>query len=232
VIKLAIMVEIYRKYIHVSERDARLIEEMITTESGNGAANALLQKLGNGDAYAGAKDFLTPAMKYLGLVNTFAVIPYDQNAAPLVVITPANSRTDISTAPDPKMQTTPRDVGLLLDMIYGCSKGGGTLLVAYPNAFTPDECQDMLDTLARNPLNDRSGQAAYLASALPEGVHLARKYSWSDHVRADGGIVFSPGRDYVLVVFLYVPAGGEWEQANPIFKDISQAAYNFFNAGQ
>jgi hypothetical protein len=119
---------------------------------------------------------------------------------------------------------------LLLEMIHDCSQGGGALMVAFPNNFTPDECAQMLDVMSRNTLVDRSGAPAYLAGGLPAGVRLAHKYNWSDKVRADVGIVLTPRQNYALVAFLYVSDGGDWQQVNPVFKNISLATYNFFNA--
>lgn len=229
IVKIAIMLEEYRRHINVPASEVGLVEQMMTSESGNGAANLLLQRIGENDADLGVAR-LTAVMKYLGLVNTFMAVPYDQDVTPPAVVTPANSRLDISTIPDPKMQTTPRDVALLLEMIYDCRQGGGTLWVAYPNSFTVDECTQMLDIMSRNVLADRSGALAYLSAGLPPNTRFARKYSWSDRARADAGIVLSDTRDYVIVVFLYTPEGGDWLSVNPVFKKVSQAAYNFFNA--
>ena len=63
-------------------------------------------------------------MWYLGLENTFIAVPYEEDI-PGTYSTPANQRTDINTLPDPKMQTTPKDIGTLLEMIYQCAAGGG-----------------------------------------------------------------------------------------------------------
>ncbi len=226
-LKIAIMLQVYYRHSTVPETDLKLIEQMMTDERGNGAANALLQRLGDNDAELGATR-LTAVMKYLGLVNTFMATPYDQATTPVAVITLANSRLDISTIPDPRMQTTPRDIALLLEMIYDCSRGHGTLPVAFPNSFTPDECRQMLEIMGRNTLVDSSGAPAYLAGGLPPGTPVPHKHSWSDKAYADAAIVLTGQRDYVLVVFLYLPAGGDWLQVNPVFKDISRATYNFF----
>ncbi len=229
ILKIAIMIEVYHRHITVPDDELKLIEKMMTDEQGNGAANTLLQKIGDGDADLGVTR-LTAVLKYLGLVNTFMATPYDQPEAYIAVVTPANSRLDISTIPDPRMQTTPRDVALLLEMIHDCSAGGGALRVAFPNSFTSEECALMLDVMSRSILVDQSGAPVYLAGGLPAGTRLAHKYSWSDKVRANAGIVFAPKQNYTIVVFLYVPNGGDWQQVNPVFKNISHAAYNFFSA--
>ncbi len=229
ILKIAVMIQAYHRHINLPEDELRLIEQMMAGEQGNGAANTLLQKAGDNDADMGVTR-LTAMMKFLGLVNTFMATPYDQNVTPIAVVTPANSRLDISTIPDPKLQTTPRDVALLLEMIYDCSQDGGTFKVAFPNSFTMDECSQMLDFMTRDTLVDSSGAPAYLSGGLPSGTRLSHKHSWSDRVYADAGIVTANGRGYVLVVFLYVSAGGDWQQVNPLFKNISLAAYNFFTA--
>ena len=61
------------------------------------------------------------------MVNTFMATPYDTENLPRRFVTPANSRTDLTTEPDPYMQTTPLDAGRILEMVYQLSKGGGTL---------------------------------------------------------------------------------------------------------
>ena len=76
--------------------------------------------------------------------------PYDTEALPRTYSTPANSRKDYSTLPDQHMQTTAKDIGLILEWIVQCSEGGGTLLAAYPDQLTADECKQMLEFLALN----------------------------------------------------------------------------------
>jgi beta-lactamase class A len=228
ILKIAIMVEVYHQHVNVPESQAELVRQMMASEQGNGAANALLQKLGDGDSYLGV-DRLIASMKYLGLADTFMATPYDQDTIPLAIVTKANSRLDISTAPDPRMQTTPRDIALLLEMMYDCSQEGGALLVAYPNSFTPAECQAMLNAMEADKPLDQSSQPAYILGGVPEGTRVAHKHSWGGNARADAGIVFSKGGDYVLAVFLYAPDSGDWLQVNPTIKDISRATYNFFN---
>lgn len=229
ILKIAVMVETYRALDRLPNvEETKLLTETMTL-SGNFTANLLLRDvIGGGDAYQGVEN-LTLSMRYLGLVNTFMATPYDEEVLPPTIVTPANSRTDVNSRPDPYMQTTARDMGLLLEMIYQCSRGGGTLMVAYPGAFTSEECQQMLDMMADNRIG------GLFEDGLPEGTRLAHKHGWisdtelTDFTVGDAGIVFTPGGDYVLVAFLSSPHWIEWDYANPLMANIATATYNYFN---
>ncbi len=226
VLKIAVMMETYRVLDQPPDVDqTKLLTETMTL-SGNFTANLLLRDIiGGGDAYQGVEN-LTASMRYLGLVNTFMAAPYDETAPPPAIVTPANSRTDLNTNPDPYMQTTAREVGLMLEMIYQCSQGGGALMVAYPGAFTPEECQQMLEMMS----GDRTG--SMIEAGLPPGTRFARKHGWAGDTHADAAIVFSPGGDFILVVYLYRPQWLEWDVSNPLITRIATATYNYFNPAQ
>ena len=226
VLKIAIMEETYRAL------DAPLDPEVtdwlsntLGTSSSNFQANLLLRDvIGSGDGYRGAEN-LTSSMNYLGLRNTFMVAPYDEVGA-LTIVTPANSRTDVTTEPDPYMQTTPLDVGLLLEMIYQCSYGGGALTVAYPGVFTTDECGRMIEWLATNRID------SLIEAGVPAGTVVAHKHGFTGDTHADAALVFSPGGDFVLVIYLYRPQWLEWEESSFLIADVATATYNYFNSTQ
>jgi len=221
-LKIAIVEEVYR--LLDDEPDAettRLISETLTL-SGNYTANLLLRLLGKGDSFRGVR-VLTASMRDLGLVNTFMAAPYDVEDVPVHIVTPANSRTDKSTQPDPYMQTTPTDMGLLLEMIYHCAHGGGNLLAAYYNQLRPDECQAILNGMAHNKVG------SFLEAGTPPEVPIAHKHGWIGDSHADVGVVFSPGGDYVFSVFLYRPDWLEWELSSEVMADLARATYNYFN---
>ena len=222
-LKIAILEEIYR--VLDEEPDAettKLISETMTL-SGNFTSNLLLRIIGGGDSYRGVR-ILTESMRHLGLVNTFMASPYDVEKMPAPMVTPANSRTDKNTEPDPHMQTTPEDIGVLLEMIYGCAHGGGNLLAAYHDELTPGECQAIMDIMAQNKVG------SFLEAGTPPGVPVAHKHGWIGDSHADVGIVFSPGGDYIFSVFLYRPGWLEWELSSETMADLARATYNFFNA--
>ncbi len=226
ILKIAILEETYRVLDPPLSADVNdWLSDTLGVTSSNFKANLLLRDIiGDGDGYRGAEN-LTASMNYLGLRNTFMVAPYDEQGT-LTIVTPANSRTDITTQPDPYMQTTPLDIGLLLEMIYQCSHGGGTLMAAYPGAFTADECSQMIDWISQNYID------SLIEAGLPVGTKLAHKHGWTSDTHADAGLVFSPGGDFVLVVFMYRPTYLEWGESAPLIADIAQATYNYFNSAQ
>jgi beta-lactamase class A len=196
-------------------------------QSGNFTANLLLRDIiGEGDTYRGVEK-LTASMNTLGLKNTFMAAPYDEEeGTKSTIVTTANSRNDIDTNPDPAIQTTPLDTGALLEMIYQCSHGGGALMVAYPNQVTADECKQMIEWLSRNRID------SLIETGVPAGTNVAHKEGFGGDTHADAGIVFSPGGDFVLVVFLYRPQWLEWDESEPLVTNISTATYNYFNPVQ
>ncbi len=223
ILKIAIMMEAYRHLDGPPDLDTTKILTETMTLSGNFTANLLLRDtIGDGDAYQGVRR-LNQTMKLIGLVNTFMATPYDEDVLPQHISTPANQRTDVSTNPDPFMQTTPQDMGRLLEMIYQCANGGGTLIAAYPDELTPDECQAMLDMMSQNHIG------ALIEAGLPEGTRVAHKHGWVGDTHGDAGIVFTPGGDYVLCIYLYHQGWLEWEVSSPLMARISEATYKYFN---
>ena len=81
---------------------------------------------------------VTETMQALGLQNTFINGYFYPGAGVLKFYnTPSNQRTDINTDPDTYSQTTPSDMGMLLEDIYLCAQTGGSSLVAvFPARLT------------------------------------------------------------------------------------------------
>lgn len=197
------------------------------TRSSNYGANLLLHIVaGEDNTYRGA-DIFTETMWELGLENTFMAVPYDASPPPhrhTTYTTPANSRSDMTTFPDPSRQTTAEDIGSLLAMLYYCSKGGGTLLALYPGELTPDECKAIIDLMVLNE------EGNLIRFGVPDGVPVSHKHGWVQSTHADAGVVLSPGGDYVLVEYLH--QNGDWLQSSisfPVLREISRAVYNYFN---
>jgi beta-lactamase class A len=227
IVKIAILLETYRKLdFEPSPDQSKLIRETAVF-SGDYSANLLLDVVaGQDNAYLGV-DILTESMQRLGLVNTFIVTPYEEpsRAGKATLATPANSRTDVSTNPDVAMQSTAEDIGTLLSMIYYCTKSGGTLLAVYPDQLKPEECQAILDVLELNT------EGNLIRFGVPETVPVPHKHGWATNTHGDAGIVFSPGGAYVLVEYLSQPLT-DWlvvEVSFPILREISWATYNYFN---
>jgi hypothetical protein len=229
VMKIPIMVEMYR-YLdwapYPNEWD--ILNETMTL-SGNFTANLILEEIGEGDGWTGS-DVVTRSMWYLGLTNTFIAAPYDEEEEPAYISTTARecSRAGqcVNTFPDIYMQTTPRDMAVLLDMIYQCAEyGGGGLMAAYPGDFTQTECQSMIDLMAAN-----AEGVLILAGVPEEGTIVAHKHGWIGDTHADAGIVLSPGGDYVLVMFMWDNVDWlDYQISFPLMAGISQATFNYFN---
>jgi hypothetical protein len=116
-------------------------------------------------------------------------------------------------------------MALLLDLIYQCSAfGGGGLIAAFPDEISQNECQMMLDLLK---LNDKG---VLVMAGVPADVEVAHKHGWTYDTHGDAAIVFSPGGDYVMTVFLW--ADTSWLPSPisfPIIQGMSEAVFNYFN---
>lgn len=231
--KIPILVELYRSVIDGKPdlETHNLITKTIDL-SGNFTANLLLRQIGGGPIgaeWAGA-DRVTATMQALGLRNTFMATPYDRDELPKTYTTPANSRTDVSTDPDKHMQTTAKDIGLLLEWIVQCSQGEGTLLAAFPGELTPDECQQMLDYIALNKIG------LLLERGVPPGTRIVHKHGFVPDSHSDAAVVWGPTGPYVVTLFIHKPVWVEWHLSQSIMADVSKAAWDYFtlvaNGGQ
>jgi hypothetical protein len=170
---------------------------------------------------------VSDTMKKLGLENTFINGYFYPGAVVLQLFkTPANSRTDLDTNPDVYSQTTPSDMGMLLQDIYMCSQtGGGSLVAVFPGQIDQAACQKMIQYLQEDKLG------ALIQGGVPEGTIVAHKHGWDIDLTqySDAGIVYSPGGNYVLTIYVYNPGGGNWTIIAPLYAQLSRATYNYFN---
>jgi beta-lactamase class A len=230
IIKIPIMVSVFRRISDDSDPETmRLLSEMIT-KSGNETADWLMDRVIDPNQ---APLVVKEDMEALGLQNTF-LAGYFSLGSPLLerVQTPANQRSDVFTDPDPYSQTTPSDIGMLLEDLYQCSQtGGGALTALFPGEITQLECQTMITYLVNNKL------PALLTAGIPDGMQIAHKHGWVSNngiinTIGDAGIIYSPGGNYVLVVFLYHPEQLVWDPASRLVGELSQAVYNYYNLPQ
>ena len=226
-VKVPILINTYRVLDGPPNIEHTKLISETTALSSNFAANLLLQTIaGKADAYAGA-DIVSQSMRDLGLYNTFIAVPIDADPRPErlnTVLTPANRRTDITTHADPFRQTTTGDLAALIEMIYECAeRDSGPLRELYREQLTADECKGMLEMMQLNEL------ARLLENGLPDDMPFAHKVGWIDDTHGDGGVVFSPGGDYIIVMALYAPEWLEWEESAPLFETVSRQVYAHFN---
>jgi beta-lactamase class A len=234
--KIAILEEVYRKLDAPPDAETIKLITQTTSLSGNFTANLLLGIVGDGDPNAGVR-VLNESLRTLGLKNSFMATPYDRKlASPPRIVTAANSRTDFNTQPDPYVQTTPRDIGLMLEMIVECSEGGGTLLAAYGDQppggdlrppggdlrLTPAECQQALDYLALNEMRE------LIVAGVPADTRAIHKHGYVADTHGDVAAIWGPAGPYVLSIFLYRPPWLEWAISSATMKDLSTAVWNYF----
>ncbi|MBN2002798.1 MAG: serine hydrolase [Anaerolineae bacterium] len=225
-LKIGIVLELYRMSdAGLSPATTALISATLS-ESDNASANILLAQIGAGNPYSGAQQ-VTALLWDLGLRNTFLAAPYDMtDGTPAsTIVTSANSRSDVVTDPDPYHQTTPIEMALLLEGIYYCSQDGGFLRALYPQSIMPEECQNIMIWLARNPTRP------LLTTGLPN-VTAAHEHGWFQGTHADLALMYGDSGDFVIAVFLYQPQWITWEESAPTFAALGQLTYRFFNGGQ
>ena len=204
----------------------KLLGDMID-KSGNEAADWLMDRV---IAPNRSPLMIGEDMKQIGLENTF-LAGYFYEGAPLLALieTPANQRVDVRTDPDPYSQTTPSDIGMLLEDIYRCAdSGGGTLIAAFGADITQAECKLMIEYLARNKIG------VLIEAGVPDGTQVAHKHGWVTYAGVintigDAAIVYTPGGNYVLVIFLYHPQQLIWDPASKLIADLTRAVYNYYN---
>jgi beta-lactamase class A len=222
-IKIPIMVSVYRYFnSKIDSETSTLIKDMIAL-SNNDAADSLMKLL---DETTGPL-VVSETMDGLGFKNTFINGFFYPGAGVLKFFhTPSNQRTDVNTDPDVYSQTTPSDMGMLLEDIYMCAQtGGSSLVAAFPGQIDQAACQQMILFLQEDKLG------ALIQAGVPEGTIVAHKHGWDIDLTqySDAGIVYTPGGNYVLTIYVYNPGGGNWSIVSPLYAEISRAIYNFFN---
>ncbi|HOA24635.1 MAG: serine hydrolase [Aggregatilineales bacterium] len=224
--KIPLTMEYFRWLVDIYPYEMDVIVATLT-ESSNLNANFMLRDIGGGNMRAGTQVF-NNSMRKLGLVNTFMVSPYDDEDPPEYYSTPAREAAQsgacVNTLPDPYMQTTAEDATMMLDMIYQCATyGGGGLIAAYPGEITQEECQIMLDVMSDNEYGK------LIMAGVPADVEVAHKHGYTTDTISDAGIVFSPGGDYIMVMFLWDDVAWLATTAFPLMEGMSIATFNYFN---
>jgi beta-lactamase class A len=227
-VKIPLMVTAFRFMEAPWDEDyLRLMEEMIE-QSENTSTDALAMQVIDANL---APIIVTEDLQRLGLVNTFWAGHFYLGAPMLQRYeTPANQREDINTDPDPYNQTTPADMGMLMEDIHRCAEqDGGALLAAFPGEITQEECRMMITYLSRNQI------AVLIQAGVPSGTTVAHKHGWATendgyiHTFGDTALIYSPGGTYTLTIFAHHPVQAVFDPVNALYSDLSQAIYNFFN---
>ncbi len=226
--KIPIMISVFRRTPEPLPAEIDQLMNLMIEYSENDPADRLMEN--SLDSNLGPLQ-VTEDMQTLGLEDTF-LAGYFYPGAPLLkrFATPANSRTDINTQPDDYNQTTPTEMGMLLEDMYYCAeKGGGTFSAVFPGELTQNECREMVAYLSKN----RNG--VLLEAGLPEGTRVAHKHGWileGDgliHSMSDAGIVYSSGGNYVITIYVHENEQLLFDSANILFCKLSEASYNYLN---
>jgi len=231
-VKIPIMVSYFVKFgtAALEEPSSTLLLDMIRL-SENPPADRLMESL---DPFRGPL-IVTEDMRKIGLENTFLAGFFCSPEFPCPLLeqieTPSNQRNDVFTDPDLFNQTTPSETGMLLTDIYQCAtEGGGALVAAYPDKINNEICQQMINFLSLNKIG------VLIEAGVPEGTPFAHKHGWITEPSSgviknisDAGIVYTPGGNYVLVIFSFHPVQTIWEPVSTLFAQLSQTVYNFYN---
>ena len=225
--KIPIMIAVFRRQPDPLPEDIHAMLVAMIEFSDNDMSDRLIKTFGE----TSGPLRLTQDIQVLGLKNTF-LAGYFAPGAPLLerFQTPANQRVDISTAPDVYNQTTPAEMGRLLEAIYTCAeKDSGLLEETFPGQITQSKCKQMVELLAGNK------NGALLEAGVPEGTRVAHKHGWTSesdnliHAISDTGILYTPGGNYVMAVYLHTREQLLWDPINGMVAWLSQAAYDYFN---
>ncbi len=226
--KVGILLEFFRSISREpSQEEAWLLANSLLC-SRNSSSNLLMEIIGRQDIFTGIAQ-VTETFQYLGARNSFITAPFFEGTSGQVLGSIAaprvNPNPNFDTDPDAYNQTTAEDMGTLFTMIYDCAEYGSGLMTAYPDAFTQQECRQMLNLMSANDL------MRLLQAGIPEDTMISHKNGWLGPMVGDAGVVFSPsGRDYVISVFLWEQ--GEFQDFNrlwPLVEGISRATWNHFN---
>lgn len=226
--KIPIMISIMRRQPDPTPPDVVQLLQLMIERSENDPADRLMETVI--DKSFGPLE-VTKDLQALGLQNTF-LAGYFYTGAPLLqrIQTPANQRADAKASPDPYNQTTPVEIAALLEDLYRCSEnGGGTFAAVFPGQITQNKCREMISYLVLNKI------AVLLQAGIPDGTRIAHKHGWiieNDglmHTIADAGLIYTPGGNYVVAVYMYHPVQLLFDPANKMVAEISQAVYNYFN---
>ncbi len=227
-IKIPIMIEVFREKSEPMDEDTFALLEKMMAISDNTASDNLMRYVMD---YNLGPLTVSDTIKKLGLSNTFlAGMFYDGAPILRVFSTPANKRTDVYLDPDPMNQTTPSEMGSLLSDIYQCAQtGGGSLVAVFPGEITQSECRAMIALLSK----DRTGML--IEAGLPDGTQIAHKHGWATdkyyiiHDMSDASIIYSPGGNYILTIYLNDENQIIFNDGNALYADLSRAVYNYFN---
>lgn len=247
-IKIGVLINYFRHMLKdPTEDDAYKLGEMVIC-SVNGSANTLIDRTDGSGYWVEAFRNLNTTMCEAGAVNTQltthlwigspgeGLVPADYYT--IIGVTPCPGSTVPSAAVDTSLdlradvqnRSTASDMGTMLMQIYDCAIHGGGLRTIFPEEITQLECQYIMELLRGTYFRHM------MELGLPEGVEFAHKVGYDSMVFGDVGFVFSPGGDYVFVMYVWEldKDGNNLTDINKwaMIGDVSRIVYNYFNPDQ
>lgn len=240
-IKIPILITRFSKLVLDPDRDTKWLMAASILCSSNSASNFLIQASGSGTddqrGFTTGLQTVMDTMQALGAKNTFIDAPlYVGDKTLQFSIAPPKTNPDkqFNANPDAYSQTTPNDMATLLKELYDCAEYGSGLRAAIdPNDFTQTRCKQMIELLSGNSIG------RLIELGVPPGTRVAQKNGWGGTQAtganvSDAGIVFSPGGDYILVVYIWEKHANQdgigsldtWRAV----EGISRITYNYFNS--
>lgn len=247
-IKVGVLINYFRTILTEPPADEKFRLGLMVICSDNGAANTIIDRTGDQGNWANAFRRTNDTMCRAGAVNSgigshiyigpegTGSIPtdyytiYGTTPCPGAAVPSAELEQSINTSPDPYNYTTAADIGTMLMQIYDCAIHGGGIRSIFPDEITQTECQYIIELLKGTHF------LQMMELGVPEGVEIAHKVGYFADIFGDAGIVFSPGGDYIFVMYVW-----EVDRENdgltdvykwPMIGDVSRIVYNYFNPDQ
>jgi uncharacterized protein YraI/beta-lactamase class A len=216
--KIPLMVAYYRKVDRPPTQDEAWHMANMMVCSSNDSSDSVLGLLGEGDMQRGMA-YVNQTVHMMGLSHTTLSTTFTiDQAAPAVL-----SDSPLSADANPQNQTTPADLGWLMNGIYQCAiDGKGPLTSAYPE-ITAMECREMLNMMSFDKSN------VMIDAGVPDDLLVAHKRGWVNDTHGDAAVVITPGGDYILTVILHARGYLGPDISYPTIAEISRATYNVFN---
>ncbi len=203
-LRLGIALEFYRRLDAPPDSSTISLLRAMLVETDTVATEQVLARIGDGDVVLGLTR-VNELLREVGWQQSLITIYADRQGE----------------TPTSQAQTTPLEVGLMMEETARCAQGGGALRLLYPRRLTPAECRGILTVLRSN------ATPAPLGRTL-QGVPIAHVQGRAETTYADVALLGSTEEGIVLTVYLQSPLWTTWEETCPTFEKIGQLVYTFF----
>ncbi|MCB9436077.1 MAG: serine hydrolase [Anaerolineales bacterium] len=250
IIKIGILINYFRYAVRTPTADVKYNLANAVVCSSNGSANNIMEIIGADGSYIDGIRKVNDTVCQAGGANTqissrLWIGPEGTGSIPIgyytvIGVTPcpgntnpgAEVNTQINTTPDNLNYTTAADAGTLLMQTYDCAVHGSGLRSIFPDEITQEECNWILNLL-------RGTHFIHMMElGVPEGTDFAHKVGYVGETFGDAGIVFSPGGDYVFVMYVWERGGVDGQGSLTDIRkwsmigDVNRIVYNYFNPDQ